>query len=260
MEIKNINDTNLSDVSVGYFLDYDLFDLYENNSTMPFPKGVPDELKSIATAQIIRSTESPQPPFNKDMVEFPVFGVASISDEAGVHPQAAGLNSSISSNLTYTEINKALTSGTSWQVGTNTDVSLIIGMGFEGILAPEQTKKCAFCFAVGKDEEDLANELQLCLKNQVPVRDFSNNNFISVIPNPAQNYIQIQSNCSESNSASIKIYDIFGNIVYENNGLLTNNGYFNQRVELDDLAIGYYMVYVEFNNSEFIYSKFIKVK
>jgi serine protease len=260
VEVKNINDTELNNVSVGYFLDFDLFDLYEKNSTTPFPKGVPDELKNFATAQILRSTIKPQPALSQGQTEYPVFGVASISNEAGVYPQAAGLNSSISSDLSYADIYKGLTSGTSWQVGTNADISVIIGMGFDGVLAPEQVKKCAFCFAVGKDEDDLANELQLCLKNQVPVRDYSDNKFISVNPNPALNYIQLQSKCPEANTATIKIYDIFGKIVFERENLITDNGYFNQRVDVSGLAIGSYVVYIEYNNSEFIYSKFIKVK
>ena len=133
-------------------------------------------------------------------------------------------------------------------------------MGFEGVLAPQQIKKCAFCIAVGRDEDDLAYELQICLKNQVPVKDYSDNKFISINPNPALNYIQLQSNCTESNSANIKIYDLFGKVVIQRDNLITDNGYFNQRVDVSDLPIGCYVVYIEFNNSQFIYSKFIKVE
>ncbi|MEI6091906.1 MAG: S8/S53 family peptidase [bacterium] len=260
VELKNINDVDLSDVSVGYFIDFDLFDLYENNSTKPFAKGVPDDLKNIATAQIISSTAKPQSPFNVAMKEYPVFGVASISNESGVHPQAAGLNRSVSVDLTYGKIHQALTSGTSWQVGDFGDVSVVIGMGFEGALAPEQVKKCSFCIAVGRDEDDLANELQTCLKNQVAVKDYSDNKFISINPNPAMNYIQLQSKCPEANFANIKIYDIFGKVVVSQENILTNGGYFNQRIDVSDLPIGCYVVYVEYSNSEFIYSKFIKVE
>jgi subtilisin family serine protease len=260
VEIKNINGTNLNDVSVGYFLDFDLFELYENNSTTPFPKGVPEDLKDIATAQILRSTEKPQPPFNITMPEYLVFGVASISTETGARPQVAGLDSEISADLSYDDINKGLTSGSSWQEGAYGDISVIIGMGFEGLLAPEQVKKCAFCFAVGFDEDDLANELQLCLKNQVPVKDYSNNKFISINPNPALNYIQLQSKCPESNSAIIKIYDIFGKVVFSQESIPTDGGYLNQRIDVSEMPIGCYVVYVEYNNSEFVYSKFIKVE
>ncbi len=260
VEMKNINETNLTDVAVGYFLDFDLYDLYENNSTTPFPKGVPEDLKNIATAQILRTTVKPQPPFNKDMAEYPVFGVASISTEAGVHPQSAGLNASISADLSYADINKALTSGTSWQVGGFGDISVVIGMGFEGDMAPQQVKKCAFCIAVGKDEDDLANELQLCLKNQVPVKDYSDNKFISISPNPVSNYIQLQAKSPQSYSANIKVYDIFGKPVLVRDLILTDNGYFNQRIDVSGLSIGSYIVYIEFNNSDFIYSKFIKVE
>lgn len=83
------------------------------------------------------------------------------------------------------------------------------------------------------------------------VEDFDNTQVL-IYPNPVSNELNI--NIIE-NTTSIIIYDILGNIVFEDNNISINNKIY--KINTNELALGTYLIETKINNSSQII-KFFK--
>jgi subtilisin-like proprotein convertase family protein len=98
--------------------------------------------------------------------------------------------------------------------------------------------------------------LRLCSTNAVPlsVEENSIQNF-SLYPNPNNGDFNIQFNSTSSENIELSIYDVRGRQIYLNT--YTNNGFFNENIQLNNLQSGIYLVKVKDGKNE-ITKKFIK--
>jgi subtilisin-like proprotein convertase family protein len=98
--------------------------------------------------------------------------------------------------------------------------------------------------------------LELCSTIAVPlgVEESSIQNF-SLYPNPNNGDFNIQFNSTSAEAITLSVYDIRGRQIFLNT--YTNNGFFNQNIQLNNLQSGVYLVKVKDGKNE-ITKKFIK--
>ena len=87
--------------------------------------------------------------------------------------------------------------------------------------------------------------IQLCRNEMVPVltsESFEDNNF-TLYPNPNNGSFNIQFLSNTGNKININVHDLRGRQIYSNS--YTNNGLFNETIELNNVQTGIYLVTVQ---------------
>lgn len=98
--------------------------------------------------------------------------------------------------------------------------------------------------------------LRLCSTTAVPlsVEDNSIKDF-SLYPNPNNGDFNVQFNSTSNEPIELAVFDIRGRQIYQN--VYTNNGFFNENIQLNNLQSGVYLIKVKDGKNE-ITKKFIK--
>lgn len=87
--------------------------------------------------------------------------------------------------------------------------------------------------------------IQLCRNEMVPVltsESFEDNNF-TLYPNPNNGSFNIQFSSNTGNKININVHDLRGRQIYSNS--YSNNGLFNETIELSNIQTGIYLVTVQ---------------
>ncbi len=207
MTVKNVAGGDLSDVGVGYYMDWDLTDS-DSNQVALFPEAIPEKYAEnpAAAAMIIRSTRP----------DYPVMAIATATDEAESAAQAYGSDYDDWYHTT-SDLIEALTSGVQFIDGDIGDVNAVSGTLFRS-LAPDEEKRCFICFGGVETREELAKAISECLDpSTISVEAIASDDEFTLYPIPAKNRLFVKVSESER-IESIEIRDAFGSIPAESSG------------------------------------------
>lgn len=215
--VKNISDSTLPEIALGWFCDWDLGDQPLHNVTDL-------EWWSIATAvQFVASTDSAQP----------VLYMQTSSQYADALPIAAGLdNTTTYSGFPASRKSAILHSGTSTQYGEQNDVATVVGMQFTSPLPPNHERSFRFAFAIDTSHVGAQN-----LLNSLPRGPESTDSLFTTLngvlyPNPASSivYLPLRSQVAQIGMylpAEVTMYDVQGRQVFSQEypelSLMTSN-------------------------------------
>ncbi len=234
LKVKNSSTKNIDDVGIGYFIDWDINLDVNNNYTELIPEAIPDKLKgSHSAAQLAGFAGG----------DFPVFGMAVTSEEPNGFAQSAGLAYNQFKNLDDDFSINMLNSGTSIQNSEPDDIGIVTGMKFNGTMIPSQIKECKVCFAAGETKEEMINYLKECLGGEVSVRNEPENE-LSVYPQPAADFITVQSKLLNDSWSKIRIFDVFGNDIFSTNNFYPESGKLNINLDISEIPSGRYFLSV----------------
>src|SRR3989339_48985 len=199
LSVKNVSNTVLNDVAIGYFLDWDIGPDEAQNRVRLFPEAIPETFAAISAAAELARYEG----------DYPVVAAACYSPNITYEAQAAGFNTPASSVTEELQI-QALTNGTTMQYDEIGDVKMVIGMKFPGEMQPGETKKCTVCIGAGEDEVTLAQTMKECMLGTVGVEENPlEQDDISIYPQPAKDMINVRIN-SEYQKIVLRLYDCLG--------------------------------------------------
>lgn len=208
MAVKNVAGDDLSDVGVGYYMDWDLTDS-DSNQVESFPEAVPEKYAGnpAAAAMIIRSTRP----------DYPVMGIATATDEAESAAQAYGSDYDAWYHTTSDMI-EALTSGTQFINGDIGDVNAVSGTLFRSLAAGEE-KNCFVCFGGAETREELAKSLAECLDpSTISVEEPETRDDFTLYPIPTNDRLYVKAP-EGARIESIEIRNAFGSVVAESSGM-----------------------------------------
>lgn len=237
--IKNIGASPLLDVSVGYWLDWDIGLNAEKNKTSLFHEIV-QSLEGIGAAQIAWSaSETDYPMMASGVIGYP---------PGSFSPQSAGLHYGTTRNFDEFKRIGSLNSGISMQTDTTYDISNVIAMRFDGVLDPNGEQYCRFCIG-GGPSETLYEDLMNCLLHGLSVNETNTVSEVSMYPNPASGLVYYKIPNSKQLS-TIRVFDILGNEVISLNNHI---GVLN----IANLPNGVYSIAFSFKDGSLEYQKFI---
>ena len=151
--IENRGDSPLSDVSGGYFFDWDIGYAGQNNSTRLAPEALPVTIREIGAAQA----------FERADVAASVV-CAAVSDEADVTGQAAGMMLwdivGDADGITDPDVINLLNSGTTIQTSEVGDACGVVGVKFNGTLAPGDKRTMMVVIGVGATTEEVSTAVR----------------------------------------------------------------------------------------------------
>ena len=232
VKIKNTGEESLSNLSLGYYTDWDIAGDPENNKTEYFPIAIPSGKIKSAAVQIAYKDDT-----------YPIYGSGIISDYNNVTPQAAGLRYSYFQDFEPEERIATLNSGTSIQTNISTDISSVVGVRFNGEFLPNDTRECVVCFARGSNLQEFTEEMKKCLSTIVSVENNDTN--IDIYPNPASDFVIIEAG---KENEDITIFSILGNELIREKSKIGKNV-----IDISQLQLGTYVLKIQNK-----YTKFIK--
>ncbi len=240
VSIKNTNDFAINDLAAGYYFDWDIGPSSDSNKVRIFKEAIPE----IPNSEHI-STE---------LVEYarniPAYcGCASYSPE-GI-AQSAGFKMPDSFTLEHQIM--ALNSGTAFQFPGISDIGMVVGMKFPGSMPAKSTKSFDFLFGCSKSIQDLASQFRntiLSIENSNVNKDF----FVNISPIPARDKINLFFNSNISDDLNIKIFDLTGNSIINNN--YTKVGEKIYSIDVSELNSSIYFVQISTGSQNFV-NKFI---
>lgn len=240
IKAKNISSKTLKNLSLGYYLDWDVGPSAKNNIAYLEPEAIPKTIIPIAAAvEFVQAEDSS------------VFvGVGVVSQQSSNEPQMSVLNSEMSSNFNRSQQILTLNSGTSIQFKGVDDLALVAGMRFPGEILPKEERIFTMMIAIGRSRDEL---IQTFLKNILlsNVEVIETTQSFEVFPNPLFSELNINLGEIDITSASYQIIDVFGKIVQE--------GKMQQEpISVGSLANGTYLLKV-FYGKEILVQKFIKI-
>jgi hypothetical protein len=152
-----------------------------------------------------------------------------------------------------------MTSGTSIQDFTISDVGIFEGMLFEGNLKQNESKKYSICFGGADSGEDFIQQMKIALDtNYTPVQEIQNfPNNINVFPNPAEDFLYCELISNKATEIEIKIVDLLGTEIINEKRILNNPGKIIVPFETGKFVSGSYIVIGKFNSE--IITKIIKI-
>lgn len=235
LRITNKTSQPLSDIALGYFLDWDITQLGDSSRVRLFPEaGLP--LSSVHSAAEMAERTS------RDAV---VGAAALISAGEGL-AQVAGMDANfLAGNFPDEKKIQSLNSGTSIQTDKMGDISMAVGVKYNVALQPEQARICRICFGSADSAAQLAERLKQCLL-AAPVRvsggGIAEEGFsLSAASTPSGDNVIITLQATTESDADVEIYDIVGNRLFYSRVHLAD-GTTRLPVASDDFSSGMYIV------------------
>ncbi|MDA3844497.1 MAG: S8 family peptidase [Candidatus Kapabacteria bacterium] len=249
--LKNTNvERTITNLSAGYYFDWDLGIDPENNLVRLFPEAIPNTYASEWAAAELAYTE----------FEFPVFAAAVSCGVLGAEAQAAGLVRDIHDIYTGPTIKNALNSGTSIQDEGVEDINMVVGMRFSESIAPGDSVSYFMYFGGGDTEKELANELrEKMLSTDIQEIEYASNFAVSVSPVPAVDLLNLYIESTTASAISINIYDLSGRKIVDTINRFGNVSGRSIGIDISTLETGVYIVEVQAGN-ERISKQFVVLK
>lgn len=209
IDVKNLNETALSNLSIGQYYDWDVGKSNARNLAEYCQECIPAFLdKNNAAVEIAYDDDSTA--WVGSLVYYPKHETT--VPDYFVLPQAAGIDNAKISIFEKAEQVKALTYGNTLQTNKVTDISYLIGLYFLDDIKPKESAKCVICTAVEDTKEKLINSLEKCAnkdygKNNVSIKDVNGSlyNDIVLMQNNKNLYINL-------NNYSNLNYEIFNSL------------------------------------------------
>jgi len=240
-KLTNVSGKTLNDVSVGYYLDWDIGFDSDSNKVRLFPEAIPEFFKAVAVAAEVEESTYPG---------FKAFGALAFSPVDTNEAQAAGMTYATTSDFTIEKQLSAFNKGSSVQFDSHADCNMAVGMKFKGPLHPNQVRD--FTMLIGADDtpEKLADGMKkILLGNSVEESYNAHNNQINIYPNPTSGKFSLNL-LGNPYPVQVHIYNYLGIEVMS--GELESSGF-----DLTSEPAGIYLIKVSGQNTT-IYSKLIK--
>ena len=245
---------DITDLSLGYYFDWDIYPDESSNKVEYFPEAVPETLKAVAAGAEIQYY------VGKDTAAF--CGCAVYSNDNNYVPQLAGLDYSMTKYFSLTDQLSSLYTGTNFQSTTIGDKQIVAGMKFPGVLKSKESRTYQFYFGCSDSRANLAEAFKNAMLGTpvseipvpVPVSDAS----IEINPQPAENTLTINISNTLNKQINIEYYDILGCKVIEDSKIFENGDNVILSKDITNLRPGVYFLKVSIG--EMILSKkFVKI-
>jgi len=249
--LKNTNEERtITNLSAGYYFDWDLGIDPEENSVRLFPEAIPETFAPILAAAELAYTE----------FKFPVFASAVFSETPGAEAQAAGLIRDIRDIYTGSTIKDALNSGTSIQDEGVADINMVVGMRFSESIAPGGSVSYLMFFGGGDTEEELATELKKkMLSVDIEDIEYAQELTLNISPVPAGDLLNLYIESSTAEAITINLYDLSGRKIVDTINRFGNVSGRSIGIDISTLETGVYIVEVQAGN-ERISKQFVVLK
>ncbi|HRS01958.1 MAG TPA: S8 family serine peptidase [Bacteroidota bacterium] len=245
--LTNINKSNLNDVAMGYYIDFDVANNADSNQCEYYSDIITNDIASkFGKAVAGEITYKPGTPVYCAVVAY--------SDDINSEAQAAGLDYDYTELFTNNEQIATLNSGTTMQSNRIYDRSMVVGMKFFGPLAPNETRQFHIVFAGDTDRTNLSNSLSSYLiSTGVKDNHYINEN-IKYIDYPETNELLIQLSDKAEIIKEINIYDILGRKIQ----MMDKNSLNQNYAKIIFSQSSKQLVFIEIiTNNEKYYHKFI---
>lgn len=244
VKIKNTSGKILSDVSLGYYFDWDIPPNSDKNTVGIFPESIPESFKAVAAAAEIAQYSGSE--------TAPVCGCVAYSNDENLRAQAAGMDYATTKSFSKANQIASLSSGSNIQYNKVGDINMIVGMRFPGNMLPNTELSFNFFFGCANSKSELATAFQSALLGLGVDNSMDDNstNF-EVYPNPTNDYISLKFSNIDPNGLKFVILDVLGNEVVK-----STSGY-NGIINISILEAGFYIVHLN-SNGRSVFSKFIK--
>jgi subtilisin family serine protease len=196
ISISNESDKELKFPACGLFFDWDLGVARTTNQTAFFPEAIPETANIMTSGAQIAWNES----------EKIYVGAISFTDEKSATAVACGYPSASVSDASSTL--QYLTSGSSLQHNTPSDIGFVIGMQFKEAIKKSQSKAFSIIVAYATSKEDLAATLIKAYSTSDVKDSHSNSSSLKMFPNPVRDNLNLVS--SDKTFNNIKIYSADG--------------------------------------------------
>lgn len=245
LKVKNISNSNLNDISVAYYIDWELGPTgssFEFNRTELLQDAIPESFAAYPAACEIAEYTNAQYP----LVGMLVFTNSTVNAQA----QAAGLTYKETQTFDLSSQLSALYNGTNIQNDEITDISVLVGMRFLGEFLPDDEKDCEFCLAVADTKNDIIRLMHECVLGVSVDDKTAHEPFISVFPQPAADFLVINLPGNEFKTTNLAIYDVNSNKRYDY--VIDNMPNF-YTMSINELASGVYFLKISCGDK--IYTK-----
>ena len=246
--IQCIDSMNVKDVSLGYYIDWDVADepdsnqceyytdLMTNSITNKFGSGIAGEI-----------TYKPGAPIYCAVIAY--------SDDQGTEAQASGLDYDYTRLFETNEQIESLNSGISMQSSRIYDRSMVVGMKFKGPIYPNNTKQFHIVFAGDTNRDNLTNTLIPYLLS-TDVKDYPDKESerIKYIESPETNELFIQLLDESEIIKEINVYDILGRKMQNADPNILNQNF--AKITLTHSSSQYTIIEIITDNNKYIH-KFI---
>ena len=236
-KLKNTSGEVIEDAAFGIFIDWDIGNDTEKNRTKLLTDAKPSEFpENSSAAQAVYATEG-----------YPYFGSAVYSDFPEVEAQAAGLDFTVIGSFDGPNRYSSLNSGKTLQSQIESDMGAVTGIKFLGSWEPDAIRECVICVGAGDDEADLNNSLKNCLLNSTSVNDNITNNLqISIYPNPAIDFIYLES-LSSIEDLEYSILNVVGSVASNVQNYSGLNEGERLGIDVSHLPTGFYILKLVIN-------------
>lgn len=257
INVKNTSGETISDLGVGYFLDWDIGPNPTENTTELFeevpvflskkdklnnPDFASEQLWGASAAQIAKSTDN----------NYPIFGAYINSENSADIAQAAGMTWDYFNGMDEDQQIQMLYSGIDMQTDEINDIGMLLGMRFDGDVAPGESKECAICIAAAEEESNLSIYFTECMHG--PIQSVSEHNSkLNIYPNPAKDKLNFTLDYAGVDNYVYSILNLKGEVLIEIIGKSSDNS-----IDLSGLPAGIYFLRIENNSIEF-QRKFLKL-
>ena len=243
---------DITDLSLGYYFDWDIYPSYSSNKVELFPDAIPETFKAIAAGAEIQ--------YYVGGGKSPFCACAVYSGDNNNIPQLAGLDGSMTQNFSTTDEITSLNSGGNLQSSTTGDKQIVAGMKFPGVLKKGESRNYQFFFGCSDTRANLAQAIKnAMLGTEVKENPLISTNVnIEINPQPAENLLNISINNTLNKSVNIEYYDILGCKVIEDTKIAENGNQIVLSKDISSLRPGIY--FLKITAGEMIISKkFVKI-
>ena len=246
--IQCIDSMNVKDVSLGYYIDWDVADEPDSNQceyyTDLMTSSITNKFGSGIAGEI---TYKPGAPIYCAVIAY--------SDDQGTEAQAAGLDYDYTRLFETNEQIESLNSGISMQSSRIYDRSMVVGMKFKGPIYPNNTKQFHIVFAGDTNRDNLTNTLIPYLLS-TDVKDYpgKESERIKYIELPETNELFIQLLDESEIIKEINVYDILGRKMQNTDPNILNQNF--AKITLTHSSSQYTIIEIITDNNKYIH-KFI---
>ncbi|MCX6154306.1 MAG: S8 family peptidase [Candidatus Kapabacteria bacterium] len=202
LQAKNISNTKLSKLSLGYFLDWDIGLNADSNRITLFDEGIPETKNRYNSIAALVSRKG----------NYPLIGCLVTSKEYPLQPQLAGILASDTYSDNGFDSSKKflyLNSGSKFISNAETDMTMLLGMRFPRDIMPMEELKFKICLCSSYSVESIKKMLKNCVDSTfVTVSDNIKKDSVLIFPNPANSFVNIFT--GNETPLSVSLIDLFG--------------------------------------------------
>ncbi|HYF04013.1 MAG TPA: S8 family serine peptidase [Patescibacteria group bacterium] len=240
ISLKNTSSAILNDIAAGYYFDWDVSSSGSADRARLFPEGIPQNSLKTAAACIVEATQ-----FD------PVAGCAVSTSQPGAEAQVTIYNNTelFHQGFDDTRQFESVTSGTSMLFTGTSDISVVVGMKFNGAWEPGEVKSFILLFGAAKNATELQTRFQAMLDSTFSRvgNGIVEEKLIKISPQPAHDVFMLEGNVPFE-KAGFSIISLDGRIIVPEQPLDISSGAFKTFVTTDNLPAGMYFVKIDSGN------------